>query len=686
MNFKQFIQSLFFATITIFAFNACSDVPSPYDIPGQGESSSIYGEGTLESPYSIKGAALNQNGGYAWVKAYIVGYIPTGDDISSTISDIKFTAEGAGASNLVISLDPNDQNINSCMAVQLPSGSDIRTALNLQDHPENIGKEVMLYGTMSKYFGAAGVKDVKAAVLDGNNIGDMPVEPTEALFSEKFETGMGEFTIDNIEVPAEMGVEVWTHDASYKYMKATSHIGGADGTDYKVESWLVSPVISLKQAQAATLTFDHAGNYFSTEPIKEAVTVWAREAGTTTWTQLNVPTYPAGNNWTFVSSGDVDLNAYKGKDIQIGFKYVCKVKSGTYELKNILIEERNASTTPVGPTGENLLTNGGFETWTDGVATGWKSSNSASNANVTQSNDAKTGNYSAMLEGTTASNKRMASEEMTLKAGTYKITAMVKAVDANASIRLGYAINEADGSIAGGDSYKYGSYINDITKDEWQEVSHEFTLAADTKLNLIVFNGKKPGQSVLIDDYSLTTADGGIIEGEGGGDTEEPETPGDAVLSESFKTSFGQFTASSVTGEQAWEIDTQYGFVKMSAYASGTSLENEDWLISPSFDLSQARTLTFQQAFGPYNMDEYLAEASRLYTVWVSTDYTKDAGVAQATWTQVNINYPATSGWEASDATAQLPAIGNKAYLAFKYKNANGDNTLTWEIRNVVVK
>ena len=144
MKTKSFI-SLLCLTLGVFLFQACNDVPAPYDIPGKGDANSIYGTGSKESPYTIKGAALNQNGGYAWVKAYIVGYIPTGDNTSSTISDIVFGTEGAGTTNIVIATSGDSKDINNCMAVQLPSG-DVRNALNLQAHPENLGKEVMLHG------------------------------------------------------------------------------------------------------------------------------------------------------------------------------------------------------------------------------------------------------------------------------------------------------------------------------------------------------------------------------------------------------------------------------------------------------------------------------------------------------------------------------------------------------------
>lgn len=670
MKIKSII-SLLCLSVGTFLFHACEDVPAPYDIPNQGDANSIYGNGSKESPYTVKGASLNQHGGYAWVKAYIVGYIPTGDNISSTISDIVFSTEGAGTTNIVVATTPDNKDVNNCMAVQLPSG-DVRNALNLQAHPENIGKEVMLYGTMERYFGASGVKNVTAAILDGQNIGEVPAEgPGEGIFSATFAEDLCGFTINNVNLPVEMGSEVWTID-SHKYAKATSYL---NGTNYAAESWLVSPAIDLTQVSAATLTFDYCARYFN--DLENNITVRVTDAANENWQLLPVEIKDC-SDWNFVASKDIDLNAYKGKNIKIAFVYNCTDKAGTFELKNVLIEDRTAQEEqPI--TGENLLKNGGFETWENGIALDWKSNNSAGNATVTQSNDAHTGNYSAMIEGSTEANKRLGSTEMTLKAGTYAIKAYFKAVDANASIRLGYAINEADGSIAGGNSYKYGGYVNDITKNEWVEATHEFTLEANTTINLVVMVGKNPGQSVLIDDFSLLTNNGGIIEGE---EPEQPEQPGDAILSESFASGIGTFTAVNVSGAQVWNADTQYKCMKMSAYKDGSSVANEDWLISPAINLNKTSTLTFEQAFGPYNKS--MDNANKLYTVWVSNNYSGD--VTAATWTQVTINYPAESGWAFSNAQAALPAMGTQAHVAFKYKNADGDETLTWEIKNVVIK
>lgn len=340
MKIKKIISSLFLASMALFSFNACSDVPNPYDIPEIGDSS-IYGTGTMQNPYVVKGAALNQNGKLAWVKAYITGYIPSGGDAGSTISDAVFGTEGAGESNIVVSATPDNKNINNCLAVQLPIG-EIRDSLNLSSHPQNLYQEVMLLGTMVNYFGGPGVKEVQAYIMNGDTIGNIPAEEVKAIFSETFATGQGDFIIDNIEVPNEMP-EVWTWKSSYKCMVATSF--KTDGfINYPAESWLISPEIDLTKAENATLSFERVLYKVNN------ITIWAKESGSANWNELDMPNKEVTTSWTFQKSGDIDLNSYKGKKIQIGFKYLATDQAGTFELKNFTIEDRVAGETPENPT------------------------------------------------------------------------------------------------------------------------------------------------------------------------------------------------------------------------------------------------------------------------------------------------------------------------------------------------
>ena len=149
------------------------------------------------------------------------------------------------------------------------------------------------------------------------------------------------------------------------------------------------------------------------------------------------------------------------------------------------------------------LTNGNFETWADGLPTGWKSASSASNATLSQSTDAHGGSYSVNVNGNESSNKRLASQEIALTAGTYTFSFYVKATTSDAAqARPGYV--PVTNGTAG--SYTYGDYANLTTS--WTQVSYEFTLDADATVCLVVMNPKKSnyssGKDILVDDATLT--------------------------------------------------------------------------------------------------------------------------------------------------------------------------------------
>ena len=149
------------------------------------------------------------------------------------------------------------------------------------------------------------------------------------------------------------------------------------------------------------------------------------------------------------------------------------------------------------------LTNGDFETWADGLPTGWKSASSASSATLSQSTDAHGGAYSCNVNGNEGSNKRLASQEITLAAGSYTFSFWAKATSSDASqARPGY-VPVTNGSVG---SYAYGDYTTLTTS--WQQISYDFTLGTETTVCLIVMNPKKSnyssGKDILIDDATLT--------------------------------------------------------------------------------------------------------------------------------------------------------------------------------------
>lgn len=155
-------------------------------------------------------------------------------------------------------------------------------------------------------------------------------------------------------------------------------------------------------------------------------------------------------------------------------------------------------------TGSATLENGGFESWVSATEpTGWKSASTASSAKLAQSTTAHGGKYSVEVEGHETSNKRLASQEITLEAGTYTFSFYAMAKEAGkAQVRPGY-VPVTDGKVG---SYVYSDYAT-INNGDWTLVTYEFTLDAKTTLCLVVMNPKKSGYSdgkaALIDDATL---------------------------------------------------------------------------------------------------------------------------------------------------------------------------------------
>ncbi|MCM1163692.1 MAG: DUF5689 domain-containing protein [Muribaculaceae bacterium] len=185
-----------------------------------------------------------------------------------------------------------------------------------------------------------------------------PSGPTgDDIYAESFKDGNGGFVIENVTAPTQVP-EIWKHDSKYGYMIATAY---ANGSNYASESWLISPIIDLTGQKKAYLSYDQALNYFSSAAqAKSEARVAIREEGATAWTMLNASNWPSSLSWDFSTSGDIDITAFVGKKVQIGFCYSSTAtKAGTWELKNVVIRPTgNAAPStpdiPDTPTGDNL--------------------------------------------------------------------------------------------------------------------------------------------------------------------------------------------------------------------------------------------------------------------------------------------------------------------------------------------
>lgn len=117
-------------------------------------------DGTWERPYGVKELLAGTSGEDVWVKGHIVGYVDSSIGNYIAVQTVKFTAEGAPASHVLIAASPNETDAAKVMAVSLPAGA-LRDAVNLQDNLDRLGAEVSFRGSVEKYFGRnAGLKNV----------------------------------------------------------------------------------------------------------------------------------------------------------------------------------------------------------------------------------------------------------------------------------------------------------------------------------------------------------------------------------------------------------------------------------------------------------------------------------------------------------------------------------------------
>ena len=111
-------------------------------------------DGTAERPYSVADVINGVATGNVYVKGFIVGSYGSG-------SKTNFAREGLIASNLALADDPAETDVNNTIAVQMSSGSEIRTALNTQEKPYNIGvAQIIVEGNVESYITTKGIKSV----------------------------------------------------------------------------------------------------------------------------------------------------------------------------------------------------------------------------------------------------------------------------------------------------------------------------------------------------------------------------------------------------------------------------------------------------------------------------------------------------------------------------------------------
>lgn len=460
---KKIINSLFVLALAAMTFASCDDVPTPYDIPTdnggnkpQEETKATpAGKGTEAEPYNvaaaielIKATEADKNTAPIYVKGKIVEIksveTKTYGNATYYISDGK---EYSQKLYIYQSLFLGNKKFTS--ADQIKVGDEVviyGPFVNFKGNtPETAGKGATYIQSLN------GTTDKPAVVPADDNSADKPYSVAKSIELIKAE-----------KIPT---VDVYVKGIISKVASFNSKFGSI--------TYYISDDGKEENAMQVYGGLSFEGKKFSGKNDLQA-------------------------GQTVVVLGK--LKAYKGKDNKVTYEVDLNNKLITVNGKTELIKGED---NPGGETGGQTanLTNGNFEKWTDGKPDGWAATNGAGGATLSQSKEAHGGSYSVEVAGDTKSNKRLATKEMKLKAGKYTIKFYAKAATAEGgSVRPGYTAPGNDGKLA----YNYGDYVNNLKNTEWTEVVHSFTLEAETQVNLIIMNSKKPGKNVLIDDFTLT--------------------------------------------------------------------------------------------------------------------------------------------------------------------------------------
>lgn len=344
--------------------------------------------------------------------------------------------------------------------------------------------------------------------FDGEG-GDEPIEAIKVTDDQPFTAltdGQGDFTIEDKNLPS-VADYIWTWGGANYGMKASAYISN---TDYASESWLISPALDLTELTAASLTFEHAANFFDGN-VSDAVSVQIAEATTEAWQTATISAYPTGNSWNFVSA-TVDLSAYVGKTIKIAFKYTStEGDSGTWEVKNLKVASGNGGSgeepDPAPEPGTNLLTNPGFEDWNGELPTGWDNDYNIGEI-VKETSIVHSGNNSLRQTGPAQGTTNKIQQEVNVEAGKkYRISYWFLDNDDSASCRSWFAWVGGTMSSTDKENMQPNAYSTDNA--DWQHI--EFDVTAPTGATLLRYEVRiyrdmetnKDGGYVYFDDMSI---------------------------------------------------------------------------------------------------------------------------------------------------------------------------------------
>lgn len=474
---KKYIFSVLMAAMAAFTFSSCEDVPEPYTLPTQPDAGGTTegepkGTGTAADPFNSI-AAINycktlEAGVESDKEVYIKGKV-------QSIKDQFSTSFGNGS--FYIADDESSEKFYIFRSLYL--GNKKWTA---SDPELKEGDEVVVCAKVMNYMGNTPetvanktyLVSLNGKTADGSGSGDITG------------TAKGDGSAAN----------PFNSVAAQKYTAALD-----SGVVSDKEFYIKGKVQSIKDQFSAA--FGNGSFYI------------ADDANSTQFYIFRIY-YFGGEKW---KEGDMTLK--EGDEIVVCAKLINYMgntpetnQGGKLISVNGKTSGEGGGTVTPGPTPDptpgEVATgeNGGFENWTDGKPTNWKTASTAGNATLSQSEDAHSGKYSVKVKGVSGKNMRLGYKEITLKAGEYKVKFYVKAATENGASICPGIVPVTDGKVG---KYIYGNYVNELKNTEWKLVEQTLKAAEDGTYCFVIMNSGKPGGDILIDDFTVTFGSTTII-------------------------------------------------------------------------------------------------------------------------------------------------------------------------------
>lgn len=482
-----------------FVLTACVDVPEPYGINAgdiEEEEEVIIlpsGSGTVADPYNVAGlmqAVANLESGASMSQEVVVKGI-----VSQVKNDLN-----PDFGNLSYYISDNGKTTEQFYVYR---GLGLNGEKFTSNEQVAIGDVVVVQGTVKNYNGTLEFDQNKSKLLSTTNTSSggesVDILGDVTFFEDALDGSLGDFTVNNVKLPGSSSY-VWTGDKNYHCAKASGYVGGAC---QESEGWLISPLINLKKATEAYLTFDNYCSKFNVDASTQCA-VFAKADDEQEWTELSVDEWPNG---TFATIANINLSQFVGKKAQIAFQYTSTTASaGTWEIKNFKVTgfgEKGYN----GTTWEDF-TNGDFSEW-DAAGTkptGWQDDTSKGNATLSRSEDCQSQSYAVSIAGAAIGERRMVSQQMYFDAGSYTVTFSAKAAtQAGARVQAGYWPQSAAATIY--DTDGGSTKRTELTNESWQEISYSFAIEEGTPISLVIAipTGSKD-KAVLVDDVTITKA------------------------------------------------------------------------------------------------------------------------------------------------------------------------------------